>query len=77
MIRLTYSEPNGNWGIIGMNAENQDQKMYMVAAKLKDYEETGLSPDEVEKVNDFADSQLAKVLAELQQYKRKYGESVE
>ena len=73
MIRLTYKEPNGNWGIIGMNEKNEDQKMYAVAAKLRDYEETDLSPNEVEELNDFADSQLAKVLAELQQYKRQYG----
>lgn len=38
--------------------------------KLHEYEKTGLSPKRVEEINDFANSQLAKVLAELQEYKR-------
>lgn len=47
MSRLTYKEPNGRWGIVGMNSENMEQKMYVVATKLKDYEDTGLSPAEI------------------------------
>lgn len=59
MNRFTYKEPNGKWGIKGMNEENQEQKMYGVAAKLKDYEDTGLSPDQVERM-----------IYELEDYKR-------
>lgn len=46
MNRLTFCEPNGNWGIVGMNDANQDEKMYGVASKLKDYEKTGLNPSD-------------------------------
>jgi len=49
MNRLTYKEPNGDWGIVGMTEENADQKMYAAACKLLDYEETGLGPDEIER----------------------------
>lgn len=50
MNRLTYNEPGGKWGIVGMNSENQDEKMYCVACKLLDYEKTELSPDQVEQM---------------------------
>ncbi|MDO5558099.1 MAG: hypothetical protein Q4F95_00710 [Oscillospiraceae bacterium] len=47
MNRLTYSE-NGRWGVIGMNEQNQDEKLYGVACKLKDYEQCGMDPDELQ-----------------------------
>lgn len=47
MDRLTFKEPDGTWGIVGMTQDNTDQKMYAVAAKLLAYEETGFSPDEL------------------------------
>ncbi len=46
MHRLTFSE-NGKFGVVGMNAKNQDDKLYMCVAKLKDYENTDKSPDQV------------------------------
>ena len=48
MNRLTFKEPNGKWGIVGMNAENEREKTYGCLCKLLDYEELGLNPDEVE-----------------------------
>lgn len=48
--RLTYYEPNGDWGVVGMNKSNQDEKMYAVACKLRDYENKGLSPSEVDQM---------------------------
>lgn len=69
MTRLTFKKDNGNCEIVGMNKDNEDKKMYAVASKLLDYEETGLSPEDVERVNDFANSQLVKVMAELQKYR--------
>ena len=37
--------------------------------RLAEYEDTGLTPGEISKINDFANSQLKKTLAELQKYK--------
>lgn len=54
MKALTFIEPDGTWGIEGMNDSNQEQKMYAVACKLRDYERTGLQPDEVERLKDSA-----------------------
>lgn len=78
MNRLTFHEKDGTFGVAGMNEENQDQKLYMCIVKLKDYEDKGLSPDEVEqltykiedlqaenkRLNDFEHSQCAQLLAE-------------
>lgn len=52
MKRLTYYESNGKWGVCEMNQMNEDQKMYAVASKLKDYENTGLQPNEVERMKE-------------------------
>ena len=38
--------------------------------RLAEYEDTGLSPEEIVELNDFINSQTAKLLAELQEYKR-------
>ena len=64
MKRLTYQESDGRFGVVGMKAGNEDKKLYACVCKLKDYENTGLSPDEIEKLNDFSQSQCAKLLAE-------------
>lgn len=45
--RLTYKNDDGSWGVVGMNEKNQDEKMYGVAWKLKDYEECGMTPDQL------------------------------
>ena len=42
MKMLTYIEPDGTWGIAEMNSMNEEQKIYAVAAKLRDYERTGM-----------------------------------
>ena len=47
-MRLTFKEPNGTWGVIGMNAENVKEKIYGCLRKLLDYENTGFAPDEIE-----------------------------
>lgn len=51
MGRLTYSE-GGRFGVVGMNEANEEEKLYGCICKLKDYENTGLSPDEVERLLD-------------------------
>lgn len=48
--RLTYHEEDGRFGVAGMNAENESEKVYACICKLKDYEDLGLSPDEVEQL---------------------------
>ena len=48
MKRLTFKEPNGKFGVIGMNDGNKEDKLYMCVYKLKDYEDSGLSPDDVD-----------------------------
>ena len=52
MKGLTFIEPDGTWGIVGMNKDNEKQKMYGAACKLLDYEETGLDPVEVEQLKE-------------------------
>ena len=52
MSRLIHREDNGNCTIIGMNKENKEEKIYQVADKLREYEETGLSPYEVERLKE-------------------------
>lgn len=54
MKGLTFIEPDGTWGIVGMNESNEEQKMYAVSCKLRDYERTGLQPDEVERLKNNA-----------------------
>ena len=47
--RITYSV-NGEFGIEGIDLTKLPAKLYSAVAKLKDYENTGLSPDEVERL---------------------------
>ena len=47
MKRLTFREQNGIWGIVGMNADNENEKIYGCLNKLLDYEETGLEPADI------------------------------
>lgn len=46
--RFTYKEPNGTWGIKGISWEKIPHEMYGLLCKLKDYEETGLTPAQIE-----------------------------
>ena len=47
MKRLTYEEPSGIWGVHGEEIADMSDTMYAVAGKLLEYEETGLTPDDV------------------------------
>lgn len=48
MARLTFKNPNGTWGMNnGYDMHNVPKELYGALWKLKDYEETGLSPEEV------------------------------
>lgn len=50
MNRLTFKEPSGKWGVVGMNADNKEEKAYGCICKLLAYEETGLEPAEIEEL---------------------------
>lgn len=82
MNRLTEKNNQGKWELKGVSwdelkpgaviSKNTYEKMYGALCKLKDYEETGLSPTEVETVNDFEQSQTGKMLKELNKEQRKH-----
>lgn len=83
MNRLTEKHEDGNWCLKGLSWEkispnkqiSFDQKeyeaLYGALCKLKDYEDTDLSPDEVERVNSFKKSQVAHLLLTLNQERKK------
>lgn len=51
MKRLTFEEPSGRWGIVGMEKsvdEIEDFAIYRCLEKLCDYEELGLNPDDID-----------------------------
>lgn len=49
-MRVTYKEPSGVWGVHGESFSNMSSTVYGAMCKLLDYEETGLSPDDVENI---------------------------
>lgn len=70
MARLTYKNPDGTFGLNnGYDMHKVPTELMGAIWKLKDYEETGLDPERVKEINDFCNSQTAKILAELQEYK--------
>ena len=54
MNRLTFKEPSGNWGVVGMDnpVYELEEKIYRCLDKLLDYEELGLNPDDVVRLMD-------------------------
>lgn len=48
MQRLTYKNPDGTWGMNnGFDMHKVPSELYGALWKLKDYEESGLDPEEV------------------------------
>ena len=74
MKRLTFKEPSGKWGVVGMNADNENEKIYGCLNKLLDYEETGLEPADIirlkSKLEDMEEN-LQTIEKELGQLKSK------
>lgn len=65
MKRLTFKEPSGKWGIVGMEKpvdEIEDFSIYICLEKLCDYEELGLNPNDI-------DSKLSGLREALREYK--------
>ena len=79
MKGLTFIEPDGTWGIVGMNESNEKQKMYAISCKLRDYERTGLQPDDVERLRNNAVDMIREKLIEhralLQEKEKKENDS--
>lgn len=82
MSRLTQKDKQGNWCLKGLpweqlhvgQAITQEawEKLYGALWKLMEYEDTGLSPQCVERLNDFEKTQTAHCLAALQEEQRKH-----
>ena len=71
-MRLTEKKDSGSWCLrdVPWNQLKPGvvitkeiwEKLYGALWKLKDYEDTGLSPIEVESVNDFENNQTCKMM---------------
>jgi len=80
--RLTQKNEQGNWWVKGLLWKDLNigtpitkktrEKLYGCLYKLMKYEETGLSPDEVERLNTFDGSQAVKATIALQKERRKH-----
>lgn len=82
MERLTQKDKQGDWSLRGVPwrrlCEGQvitrelRKRLHGAIWKLMEYEDTGLSPEEVEKVNDFVNSQSEILLKKLNEEQRKH-----
>lgn len=82
MGRLTEKDVCGHWRLKGLPWKNLYEGtpitretyeiLYGALCKLLDYEETGLTPEEIEKLNDFEKSQVGKMLKRLNKEQRKH-----
>lgn len=50
MNKMIDVQPNGNWTCCGVSPGAIDSRIYGALWKLKDYEATELSPDEMERM---------------------------
>lgn len=72
---LTEKDDLGNWCLKGVRWEQLragqvitkevSEKLYGALCKLKDYEDTGCSPDDVERLNDFTQNEAIKLVQKL------------
>lgn len=82
MSRLTQKDEQGNWCVRGLGWEqlhvgrvitqNVWEKLYGALWKLMEYEDTGLTPERIEEINDFEKTQTAHCLVALQEEQRKH-----
>ncbi|MBR2086115.1 MAG: hypothetical protein IJ906_03075 [Oscillospiraceae bacterium] len=54
-MRLTTKEPSGKWSLRGVDLQALQPEVYGALCKLLAYEETGLDPDEVERMKDASE----------------------
>lgn len=82
MKRLTEKDDLGNWCLKGVRWEqlraghvitlDVAEKLYGALCKLRDYEDTGCSPDDVERLNDFTQSEAVKLVQKLNAEEKKH-----
>lgn len=82
MNRLTQRNEQGRWSLKGFSWDELHggavisprlaEALYGALCKLKDYEDTGLSPEDVERINDFEQSQTGMLLKKLNEEQRKH-----
>lgn len=82
MYKLIEKDDQGNWCLKGVKWEQLrtgqvitkevGEKLYGALCKLMDYEDTGCSPDDVERLNDFTQSEAAKLLQKLNAEEKKH-----
>lgn len=52
MSKLTFEKPDGTWGVAGVDLKNVSGNTYGALCKLRDYEQTGLTPGEVQRLQE-------------------------
>lgn len=65
MGRLTWKNPDGTWGLNNMDIKEVPSKLYGAVCKLKDYEETGLMPEQIVEMDELY-AEKCKEVAKLQ-----------
>lgn len=63
MERLTFKNPDGTWGLKNMDIKDVPHELYGAICKLKDYEETGLTPHMMQEIDELY-TEKCKELAE-------------
>ena len=53
MGRLTWKNPDGTWGLNNMDIREVPGELYRAVCKLKDYEETGLTPQQMAEIDEL------------------------
>jgi len=82
MQRLTEKDELGNWCLKGVKWEqlragqvlskNVAEKLYGALFKLMAYEDTGVHPDAVERLNDFTQNEAVKLVQKLNAEEKKH-----
>lgn len=82
MKRLTQKDEQGSWCLKGVSWEQLHEgqvitkplweRLYGALWKLMEYEDTGLAPEDVERVNDFEKTQVAHLLKQLNEEQCKH-----
>lgn len=65
-MRLTTKEPSGKWSLRGVDLQALPPEVYGALCKLLAYEDTGLDPDEVERMKD--DAELLHIGSKIDSY---------
>ena len=53
MKRLTYEKENGEWGLNGYDIKKVPKELYGAICKLHEYEDLGLTPEELRQIDDM------------------------